>query len=188
MSMPHTTDDLWTVARWRELVPREGEKFEVIEGELVVSGIPEWRHALAVEELSALVAAFVRGRGVGELYHYWAPVFLNQYNVYLPDFVVYRAGAARPVEWEDLGVPMLAVEVLSPSTAKYDRGAKRQRYQGAGVNEYWIVDLDARLIERWRPGDARPEVLRDVLTWQPVGAAEPLTLDLDAYFARVVGP
>jgi len=50
------------------------------------------------------------------------------------------------------------------------------------------VDLDARLIERWRPGDARPEVLRDVLTWQPVGAAEPLTLDLDAYFARVVGP
>ncbi|MBI2537623.1 MAG: Uma2 family endonuclease [Gemmatimonadetes bacterium] len=185
--MPHTTDDLWTVARWRELEPREGEKFEVIEGELVVTGIPHRRHARAVEELALLVAEFVRERGIGELYRYLAPVFINDFNVYLPDFLVFRAGAAWEAEWEELGTPMLAVEVLSPSTAKYDRGAKRQRYQGAGVDEYWIVDLDARLVERWRPGDALPEVLRDLLTWQPPGTAEPLTVDLRAYFARVVG-
>ncbi len=186
MSMPQSTEP-WTLARWRDLVPREGEKFEVIEGELVVTGIPERRHALAVEELSTEVAGYVRAERIGEVHHYWAPLFMNDYNVYLPDFVVFRAGARRELDWEDLGAPLLAVEVLSPSTAKYDRGAKRQRYQAAGVGQYWIVDLDARLIERWRPGDQRPEILRDRLTWQPVDTIEALTLDLQGYFTRVLG-
>ena len=39
-------------------------------------------------------------------------------------------------------------------------------------------------MERWRPDDERPEVLDGRLTWHPAGAAEPLVLDLDAYFAR----
>ena len=177
----------WTVARWRELVPREGEKFEVVEGELVVTGIPEWRHAAVVEALARHVAEYVHARAIGELYHYWAPVFLNEINVYLPDFVVFLAHPGQVKEWEALGVPLLAVEVLSPSTAKYDRGAKRPRYQGAGVGEYWIVDLDARLIERWRPGDERPEIVRDVLTWQPDRTIEPLALELPALFSQLLG-
>ena len=101
--------------------------------------------------------------------------------------MIFPAGAATDQDWEDLGAPLLAGEVLSPSTAKYDRGAKRQRYQEAGVDEYWIVDLDARLIERWRPGDQRPEILRDLLTWKPADTAAPFTLDLRGYFARVLG-
>ena len=186
MSMPQATEP-WTVARWRELVPREGEKFEVIDGALVVTGIPEWRHATAVAELAVHVTTYVRAAGIGQVYQYWAPVFLNEINVYLPDFVVFRGRPAQVNDWEALGVPLLAVEVLSPSTAKYDRGAKRPRYQGAGVGEYWIVDLDARLIERWRPGDERPEIVRDVLIWQPVQTVDPLTLDLPALFSQVLG-
>jgi hypothetical protein len=53
-------------------------------------------------------------------------------------------------EWSEIGVPVLAIEFLSPSTASRDRGAKRRIYQRAGVAEYWTVDLDARLVERWR--------------------------------------
>ena len=67
--------------------------------------------------------------------------------------------------------PLLAVEVLSPSTARADRTVKRRLYQRAGVPEYWIVDLEARLVERWRPADERPEVLTDTLTWRPVSPA-----------------
>jgi Uma2 family endonuclease len=78
------------------------------------------------------------------------------------------------------------VEVASPSTARYDRGLKRRFYQRAGVPEYWIVDLDARIVERWRPGDARPEVLDGVLSWQPGPEAPALTIDLAAFFARVM--
>jgi Uma2 family endonuclease len=76
--------------------------------------------------------------------------------------------------------------VLSPSTAARDRGAKRRIYQGAGVAEYWIVDLDARLVERWRPGDARPEVVSEELVWEPLPAIA-ARLHLPTLFARVLG-
>ncbi len=53
------------------------------------------------------------------------------------------------------------------------------------MSEYWIVDVDAQLVERWRPGDERPEVVAERLAWAPAGAAEPLELELVALFARV---
>ena len=78
------------------------------------------------------------------------------------------------------------MEVLSPSTARADRTVKRRLFQRTGVPEYWIVDLDARVVERWRPGDDRPEVLTDSLHWQPAAAAEPLRIDLPAFFMQVL--
>jgi Uma2 family endonuclease len=81
---------------------------------------------------------------------------------------------------------LLAVEVLSPSSSRHDRVKKRPHYQ-RHVPEYWIVDLDARLLERWRPGDDRPEIVAETLEWTPAGSAEPLRLDLARYFAEVFG-
>ena len=52
--------------------------------------------------------------------------------------------------------------------------------------EYWIVDLDARAIERTTPAEARPEILADRLDWFPEGATAPLVIDLAKYFARVL--
>jgi Uma2 family endonuclease len=55
------------------------------------------------------------------------------------------------------------------------------------VPEYWIVDLDTRAVERWRPGDERPEILVTSIEWQ-TGAAHPaLVIDLDEYFRQVLG-
>jgi Uma2 family endonuclease len=183
MHMAHVVEP-WTVARWRELPPVEGKTFEVIEGELVVSGIPAYRHSKAVEILSRLVDDYVRAHMLGELHHHHAPVFINDFNVFQPDFVVFPP-PGKVTEWEELGPPLLAVEVLSPSTARYDRGAKRLRYLDV-VAEYWIVDLDARLVERWRRGDDRPEVARETLAWEPSNGP-PLTIDVNRYFADVLG-
>jgi Uma2 family endonuclease len=82
---------------------------------------------------------------------------------------------------------LLAIEVLSPSTARYDRITKRRLYQELQI-EYWIVDLDARVIERWRPGDERPEMLADRIEWVVPGHAVTWTLDLEAFFAAVLDP
>ena len=79
---------------------------------------------------------------------------------------------------------LLAIEVISPGSARGDRGPKRALYQ-RHVPEYWIVDLDAALFERWRPGDERPEILREHIDWWPAGAAAPFQLDLSSFFARV---
>jgi Uma2 family endonuclease len=68
---------------------------------------------------------------------------------------------------------------LSPSTARFDRTVKRPFYQRVGVPEYWIVDLDARLVERWRPSDERPEIIIGKLAWRPDGAQSELLLQLE---------
>ncbi|MGH7526970.1 MAG: Uma2 family endonuclease, partial [Gemmatimonadales bacterium] len=73
-----------------------------------------------------------------------------------------------------------------PSTASRDRGIKRQLYQRAGVPEYWIVDLDSRLIERWRPRDERPEILRETLVWQAPGAGSAVEIRLAEFFGDLL--
>ncbi|MEO7521201.1 MAG: Uma2 family endonuclease, partial [Gemmatimonas sp.] len=93
----------------------------------------------------------------------------------------------RPRTEEERGHPLLFVEVLSSSTARFDRVVKRARYQRANI-EYWIVDLDSRLVERWLPGDDRPSIHAEQLTWQPLGAPEPFVIDLEPFFFEVLGP
>jgi Uma2 family endonuclease len=82
---------------------------------------------------------------------------------------------------------LLFVEVLSPGTARFDRVVKRERYLRAGI-EYWIVDLDSRLVERWVPGEDRPSIHAEELEWQPVGAGAPFVLALEPFFVEVLGP
>ena len=65
-----------------------------------------------------------------------------------------------------------------------DRGMRMYRDQG--VPEYWVVDLDARAIERSTPGDTPVEVATDSLEWHPTGAAEPLIIDLKRYYFAAV--
>jgi Uma2 family endonuclease len=100
-----------------------------------------------------------------------------------PDlFVVPHPERPAVRDWSELGVPLLTVEVLSPSTAHHDRITKRRRYQIAGVGTYWIVDLDACLVERWRPGEEQPAIEDRLLRWQPTQDVPPLELDLAVYF------
>src|SRR5229473_7696411 len=104
-----------------------------------------------------------------------------------PDvFVVALVAGRRPRDWSDIEALVLAVEVLSPSTARADRTVKRRLLQRAGVPEYWIVDLEARLVERWRPGDERPEILTETLEWRPDPVIEPLVIELPRLFAEIL--
>jgi Uma2 family endonuclease len=94
-----------------------------------------------------------------------------------PDlFILPGLPASR--SWADTAPPLLVIEVLSPATARYDRLVKRLRFQRAGIAEYWIVDLDAHVVERWRPEDERPEILAETLVWTPRGTEPGLTIDL----------
>jgi Uma2 family endonuclease len=105
-----------------------------------------------------------------------------------PDlFVMPRVLPPWPRAWSCSRGMLLAVEILSPGSARADRLDKRLLCLRLGLSEYWIVDQDARLVERWRPGNDRPEMLIEELRWAPTGADEPLVVDLDAYFRQARG-
>jgi Uma2 family endonuclease len=104
-----------------------------------------------------------------------------------PDvFVVPADAGAGAKAWRDVSGLLLAVEVLSPSTQRHDRVAKRAYFARMGVPEFWIADLDARTIERNGP-DARVTVHDERLAWHPVGADEPFDLDVAALYDRAIG-
>jgi Uma2 family endonuclease len=178
--MPQTVES-WTAERVRAL-PDDGLRHEVVDGEHLMTPSPRAPHQVALSELEALLRPYVREHGLGQVLHSPADIEFDPRTLMQPDLFVTSHRRVR--DWADAQPLRLAVEVLSPSTARADRFVKRRRYQRAGVPEYWIVDLDARLIERWRPGDERPEVLAESLDWRPDLSLPPLTLDLSRFFAE----
>ena len=182
MVMPQTAE-LWTAERVRAL-PDDGFRHEVVDGEHLVSPSPRPVHQIAVSELFRRLDAYVRQHELGRVMTSPADIELDPRTLMQPDLFVM---AARHIKtWREVLPLRLAVEILSPSTARADRLVKRRRFQRAAI-EYWVVDLDARLVERWRPADKRPEVLEHRLMWQPEGAPAPLALELAEFFREVDG-
>lgn len=196
---------VWTVEEVLAL-PEDGRRYELVDGVLLVNGVavpggdlealdpamtpsPSWTHQRAVFALARLLAAYAERHRIGDTMVAPADVPLQHGQLVQPDiFVLPRgAGGKLPMEWEDVGRLLLAVEVLSPSTARSDKVRKRVLYQRAGVPQYWIVDVDARIIERWTPDSDRAETLATRIDWHPEGATESLQLDLAAYFTSVTG-
>jgi Uma2 family endonuclease len=187
MGMPAASPDVTTIAELLAL-PEDGLRHELLDGVHVVTPAPALLHQAAVREVMAVFFAALQGHDRFQLFSSPADIVLGIRTLVQPDVFIVQRQPGKPLRrWEDVGVPVLAVEILSPTTATRDRGAKRRIYQRAGVAQYWIVDLDARLIERWRPGDDRPEVLTDTLRWQPDPAIATLEIDLPQIFATVNG-
>ena len=112
-------------------------------------------------------------------------VHLDHDTVVQPDVVVFPWDRKNPPRsWTECRVPLLAVEVLSPSTAALARGKRRVSYLARGIEEYWIVDLEAQAVERWRQGFTQPEIVSGDLAFAlSVGLAG--TLNLREVFARI---
>jgi Uma2 family endonuclease len=185
MAMP-TQKTSWTADMLQNL-PDDGNRYEVIDGELFVSPAPSLLHQQASAVLFRLLDPYGISVGLQVLYAP-AAVRSSATREVQPDvFAFLRRPGRLPDRFLEMKELCLAVEILSPSTARVDRYRKRALYQSEGVPEYWIVDVDARMTERWRPSDAEPEVLLTGIRWQPVAAHEALEVDLVAYFRAVHG-
>jgi len=185
MVMPATRT--WTREEVLAL-PDDGKRRELVDGELLVSPAPRGRHQRGVQLLYDLVRPYVQAHRLGAVMALPGDLDLQSGQLVQPDlFVGAMVHGREPVEWEEFGIPLLIAEILSPSTARYDRIIKRQRYQRSGVPVYWIVDLDARLVEIWTPEAERPMIEDQQLSWQPDPEAPALELDLPRYFRRVWG-
>lgn len=193
MVMPLGARKHWTADEVRTLTARQRgwwPRYELVAGALLVTPAPTVVHQRVHSSLFVALGRYLLREPVGALFSSPADLSLGANTVVQPDLFVVPADVdAQTESWSDVSRLLLAVEILSPSTAFHDRGVKRELYQRASVDEYWIVDYSSRVVERWRPTDERPDVLRDELAWLPPGAASPLRLDLHALFSLIeAGP
>ena len=186
MPMPDSAK-LWT----REAVlalPDDGNRYELLDGELLVSPSPTCIHQRAVLALYRRADSYVREHRIGMTCLAPADLDFRAAQLLQPDlFVAPLRDGKEPLHWSEAGIPLLVAEVISPSTALNDRNRKRRRYQRSGVGEYWIVGSDARLIERWKPDDQRPEILTERIEWQAAPELPALGIELEEYFREVWG-
>ncbi|HEX7939587.1 MAG TPA: Uma2 family endonuclease [Gemmatimonadaceae bacterium] len=178
----------WTAREVRQLTadaPGWWPRYELIDGELIVTPSPGGPHQFAVTELLFALKGYCDAHGVGMALTSPADIELEPESVRQPDVFVLPLEEGKRVAREDFPARelILAVEVVSPSTANVDRGIKRELFQRR-VSEYWVVDTDTRIVERWRPNNVAAEILTEQLAWQPAGATAPLILDLVALFRR----
>jgi Uma2 family endonuclease len=176
----------WTVVELRA-IPDDGSRYEVVDGELLVTPAPSWMHQEAIGVLYLHLAPYAIAIGLRCILAPAEVAFSTRRSVE-PDLFVIPVRDGRPAAtYSDVGQLLLAVEVVSPGSARADRYLKRRLYQSEAVAEYWVIDAEHRFVERWRPGDEEPEVRTDALIWAPREGAEPLVIDLRRYFARVHG-
>lgn len=177
----------WTAEMVRAL-PDDGKRYEVIDGELFVTPAPRWSHQQVLLELALRLTPYARVHDLGIVLIAPADIEYDPATLVEPDlFVAPLVEGHMPRSWRDVGSLRLVVEVLSPSSARADRSVKRRLYQRQGVPEYWIIDIDGRLVERWRPGDERPEIISERIEWSPSDQYPPLTLDLPDLFVQALG-
>ena len=133
------------------LLPNDGKRYEIIDGELFVTPSPRRAHQRAVTLLSHDMVDFVEKTGVGEVYVSPFDVVFSLFDVVEPDIIyVSEERTALITEKNVQGAPDLVVEVLSETTAKTDRTIKLKLYARYGVQEYWLIDPEACSAEIYR--------------------------------------
>ena len=162
--------------------PEDGNRYELIGGELLVSPRPAPRHQRVVQRLYVVLLDYLRPLGLEEtLYNVPCDISWNSQTLVEPDLFV-TVPEELSSRWSTVRTLLLAVEVLSPNSGRADRVLKRRVYQENGVATYWIIDHEAGVVEVWRPDDIRPEVVTDVLKWRIYPDAAELAIDLAKLF------
>jgi len=180
MSIPLRRYD-WDYSDYARL-PDDGNHYEVLDGELLVTPSPSPDHQNILGRLYVLLAAYVAQHGLG-IAILDVDLLFQTGQFLRPDVLVVpessRAGITRRgIE----AAPSLVAEILSPTSSGIDLVKKPARYGDFGIPEYWVLDPEDRSAWVWRfaAGVASPVQVKGVLEWSPPGAPEPLVIDLDA--------
>lgn len=179
----------WTLEefyRERDAAPM-GERWELVDGEVLVTPSPHWTHQRIDLRLAFLLHSYVQAQSLGEVFVSPLDVLLEPNLVLQPDILVVPNELLRN-RADRVTRLLLAVEIISPSSARHDRVKKRPAYQRNRVPEYWVIDDRSETVERWRPDDDRPELIVGLLEWQPAGAGEPFRLDVPQFLEELLPP
>ena len=162
-----------------ETFPADGQRYELLEGFLLVTPAPGVPHQLISARLQTALmnylseAAHVVGPGVVE----------RPPRTHLePDLLVFPPPLPRTEKWTDLAGHWLAVEIYSRSSRRYDHDYKRDAYLALGVREVWLLDRWERSVLLSSLDGVRDRRVVDQLTWAPPELPTPFRLDLARLF------
>jgi len=170
-SLLYPARSIWTVDDLERL-PDDGNRYEILHGELLVTPLPSNGH----QGVALRLAYILKGWCVANTgWAIRAPggVHISETTWLEPDMAIYPAPEYAELPWREMPPPLLVAEVLSPSTRKRDRHRKRPAYLAHGVGEVWIVDAAARTIERWTSASEFPEIHHNGIAWSPDAVLPP---------------
>ena len=150
--MSAKVEPLLTVADL-DLLPDDGNRYELFEGELIVSRAPGLSHQRVLTNIIGIFLAYLDNNTIGEILPTPGVVF-DEYNGVIPDAVfisnqqISTIGSGERIN----EAPEIVIEIVSPGkeNAQRDRVMKRQVYGRHGVKEYWIVDPETQSLEIYR--------------------------------------
>jgi Uma2 family endonuclease len=141
-----------------EAMPDDGRRYEIVDGVLLVTPAPNYVHQRAVTRFVILLVPQVPNDA--ELLVAPFDVVLAEDTVMQPDVLVARRADFTRANLP--AAPLLAIEVLSPSTRRVDLHLKRARFEAAGVLAYWVVDPDVPSLRAWELRDSAYVEVADV--------------------------
>ena len=138
----------WTYDDYQYL-PNDGKRYEIINGVLFVANAPNLDHQFAVMEIAGELRNHAKAQELGRVYVAPCEVHLSERaRPVQPDiFFVRQERVPEPRARFFNGAPDLVVEIISPSSIRLDRVTKFTEYEQSGVQEYWLVDPVAHLVE-----------------------------------------
>ena len=170
---------------WFRALPDDGNRYETVRGELLVTPAPRIWHEAIVLRLTVALEAYLRAYPVGHVFGSRSDISWTPDTLVQPDVFVAPLAEVRSLDWSQVKTLLLVAEVLSPSSKRADRFTKRIEYQRQNVPCYWVIDPDGRQVEVWTPVDTFPLVERERLSWHPAGAGQPFVLNLPEFFRPI---
>jgi Uma2 family endonuclease len=138
------------------LLPDDGKRHELIDGEHYVTPSPSTRHQRISGNLHWLMRSYLEEHPVGEVLYAPYDIVFSNFDVVEPDllYLSYERGKTVITEKHARGAPELVIEIASKGTRKRDETIKRRLYERSGVDEYWVLDPEIDSVRVYRRGDA----------------------------------
>jgi Uma2 family endonuclease len=123
--------------------------YELLDGQIVQRSSPHYQHQSVLFKLAKAIDIFIADKNNGIIFMAPIDVYLDEENYVVPDLIYLSEENKNKLSPEGYikGSPDIIAEVLSPSTAKHDKGDKMKIYKKHRVAEYWLIDPKARSVE-----------------------------------------
>jgi|ERR1041385_1508118 Uma2 family endonuclease len=179
MAMPLTVPS-YSIADL-ERFPEDGNRYELLDGVLLVTPAPLPPHQVVVSRMQAELVRYAQTPGRAHVVGPGALEIAPKTHLE-PDILVFPSDQPLNRKWSAIRRWWLAVEVFSESSVIYDREFKRNAYLAMGVPEVWLVDWIEEVVLVSRRGEPVDAPCTGILTWQPPEMERPLRIELPGVF------